>query len=57
MTKIMAIEGRKVTIYDSYTDASYKTGLSPADILRLVENGRMKDGICFDIPLDVNVKE
>lgn len=57
MTRIMAIEGRKVTVYNSYSEAESKTGLSTLEIARLINNGKMKNGICFDISLDSDDKE
>ena len=57
MTRIMAIDGRHVTIYESFTEAARKTGISEVSIKKLIDNGKMKEGYCFDITLDSKDKE
>ena len=53
----MAIDGRHVTIYESFTEAARKTGISGVSIKKLIDNGKMKEGYCFDITLDSKDKE
>jgi hypothetical protein len=57
LTKIMVIDGRHVSTYDSFQHAARMTGFTEEAIAKLINNGKMRDGLCFDIALDSDDKE
>jgi hypothetical protein len=53
----MVIDGRHVSTYDSFQHAARMTGFTEEAIAKLINNGKMRDGLCFDIALDSDDKE